>query len=69
MGDIERLVIEWKSLLDLIAHAPQLKINRWPELQEFARKLSGSKSGMDELPELPEIPVRQRRRFQGSLKH
>jgi superfamily II DNA/RNA helicase len=69
MGDIERLVIEWKSLLDLIAHAPQLKINRWQELQEFARKLSGSKSGMDELPELPEIPVRQRRRFQGSLKH
>jgi len=65
VGDIERLVIEWKSLLDLISHAPQLTINRWQELQEFARKLSGSKSSINELPELPEIPVRQRRRFQG----
>ena len=69
MGDIERLVIEWRSLLDLISHSPKLKSSRWQELQEVAKKVSGTKSSLEELPVLPEIPVRQRRRFQGSLKH
>jgi len=66
-GDVERLQIEWKSLLDLIVHAPSLGLERWEELQAMARKLGGGQTQISELPELPEIPVRQRRRFEGPV--
>ena len=64
-GDIERLIIEWKSLLDLIVHRPDLGIERWTELQGIAKKLVGSGEKTEDLPTLPELPVRQRRRFEG----
>jgi superfamily II DNA/RNA helicase len=67
-GDVERLVIEWKSLLDLIASCPDLGIPRWGRLQEVARRLQEDKSTTGELPEFPELPVRQRRRFEGPLR-
>ena len=62
IGDIERARIEWLSLLSLIAKAPSLEWSRWQELQ-FAAKLAASSLGEKQsLPELPEVPVRQRRR-------
>jgi len=67
-GDVERLQIEWKSLLDLIVHAPSLGLERWEELQAMARKLGGGQTQISELPELPELPVRQRRRFEGPVR-
>ena len=67
-GDVERLVIEWKCLLDLIAHGPDLGIPRWTELQNKARKLGSSHSQAEELPQLPELPMRQRRRFEGPVR-
>ena len=67
-GDVERLQIEWKSLLDLIVHAPSLGVERWEELQAMARKLGGGQTQISELPELPELPVRQRRRFEGPVR-
>ena len=67
-GDVERLQIEWKSLLDLIAHAPSLGVERWEELQAMAYKLGGGQTQVSELPELPELPVRQRRRFEGPVR-
>jgi len=67
-GDVERLVIEWKSLLDLVVHAPSLGIGRWQELQVMAKKLGGGQAQASELPVLPELPVRQRRRFEGPLR-
>ena len=67
-GDVERLVIEWKCLLDLIAHGPDLGIARWTELQNKARKLGSSHSQAEELPQLPELPMRQRRRFEGPVR-
>jgi hypothetical protein len=48
-GDVERLVIEWKCLLDLIAHGPDLGIPRWTELQNKARKWA--------------VPIRRRKNF------
>lgn len=37
-GDVDRLWIEWKSLLRQIALAKPLEWDRWQELQAFARK-------------------------------
>ena len=65
-GDVERLMVEWKSLLNLIVHTKGPDIPRWKELQEMALKLVGSQQLAEELPELPELPVRQRRRFDRS---
>ena len=66
VGDLERVSIEWKSLLSLIAQAPKLDFDRWQSLQDAARLLVGGDSDIEELPVLPELPVRQRERFQNS---
>ncbi len=67
-GDVERLLVEWKSLLNLIVHASDLGIPRWKELQQMAHKIVGSQHQAEELPALPTLPVRQRRRFEGSSR-
>jgi len=36
-GDIDRIIIEWRSLLRQIAHAPELDWPRWRALQAMAR--------------------------------
>jgi superfamily II DNA/RNA helicase len=36
-GDIDRIIIEWRSLLRQIAHAPSLEWPRWQALQAMAR--------------------------------
>jgi hypothetical protein len=66
-GDLERVSVEWKSLLALIARGPTLKDERWNELQAQARSLIGTESTVEELPVLPEMPSRQRERFERSL--
>jgi len=38
-GDIDRMIIEWRSLLRQIAHAAPLEWPRWTELQAMARPL------------------------------
>jgi len=38
-GDIDRVIIEWRSLLRQIAHAPELDWPRWTELQRAAREI------------------------------
>lgn len=63
-GDVERLVIEWKSLLGLIVRAPDLGLERWKELQNVAGKWAPADTRAEELPVLPDLPVRQRRRFE-----
>jgi hypothetical protein len=66
-GDLERVSVEWKSLLALIARGPTLEDERWNELQAQARSLIGTESNVEELPVLPEMPSRQRERFERSL--
>ena len=63
-GDVERLRVEWKSLLALIAYGPRLDNPRWLALQEEALRIIGPKEVEQGLPALPIMPVRQRRRFQ-----
>jgi superfamily II DNA/RNA helicase len=38
-GDIDRVIIEWRSLLRQVAHAPDLDWPRWGELQSRARAI------------------------------
>jgi hypothetical protein len=66
-GDLERVSVEWKSLLALIARGPALGDVRWSELQAQANRLIGKESKVEELPVLPEMPSRQRERFERPL--
>ena len=65
-GDIERVNIEWRSLLSLIAYAPTLELGRWHELQEIAKKIIGETNISDDLPDLPDLLPNQRMRFENS---
>jgi hypothetical protein len=57
-GDIDRLWIEWKSLLRQIAHGDKLNHPRWTELQALAEKeLNEYKNEV--LPTFPELTVEQ----------
>ncbi len=38
-GDIDRAIIEWRSMLRQIAHAPELEWSRWQALQSMARTI------------------------------
>jgi len=38
-GDIDRLIIEWRSLLRRAAHSPELNWDRWRAFQELARQI------------------------------
>ena len=67
-GDLERVEIEWKSLVSLIAYAPELDFNRWTQLQKVAREVIGKTVISEELPKLPELPGRQRERFESTGK-
>ena len=67
-GDVERLMVEWKSLLDMIMFGPDLGMPRWSELQTIAQKLNGSQAQKDQLPELPELPARQRKRYESQIR-
>ena len=67
-GDLERLVVEWKSLLDLIVYSPDLELERWTHLQEAACKIVGTRSLDTELPQLPKLSVNQRRRFERRVR-
>ncbi len=38
-GDIDRIIIEWRSLLRQIAHAPELDLPRWRTLQAMSKAI------------------------------
>ena len=38
-GDIDRIIIEWRSMLRQIAHAPEMEWSRWQELKRRAREM------------------------------
>ena len=62
-GDWERVKVEWRSLLSLIANGIELPFLRWSALQDEAIHILGGKPVSEELPSLPEMPVRQKERF------
>ncbi len=51
-GDIDRVIIEWRSLLRQIAHAPELDWPRWRALQQLAKGILHE----TESPTLTDLP-------------
>jgi len=65
-GDIDRMVIEWRSLLRQIAHAPELEWPRWQELQQRARMML-EETESPTATDLPPLEYRQTKRVEHRL--
>lgn len=65
-GDIDRVIIEWRSLLRQIVHAPGLDWDRWSELQRLA-KTTVNETESPTLTDLPPLEFSQTRRVSHKL--
>jgi superfamily II DNA/RNA helicase len=65
-GDIDRMIIEWRSTLRQIAHAPPLEWARWTALQAMARGIL-RETESPTLTELPPLEYHQLRRVDHRL--
>lgn len=61
VGDIDRLIIEWRSILRQIVHAPPLECERWTKLQELA-KATLNETQSPTITELPPLAYHQTKR-------
>jgi superfamily II DNA/RNA helicase len=66
VGDIDRIIIEWRSLLRRVAHAPALDWPRWTELQGLARGIL-HETESPTLIDLPPLEYNQTRRVDHRL--
>jgi len=65
-GDIDRVIIEWRSLLRQIAHAPDLDWPRWRALQALAKTIL-NETESPTLTDLPPLEFHQTRRVDHRL--
>jgi hypothetical protein len=65
-GDIDRIIIEWRSLLRQIAHAPDLNWPRWRALQALA-KTTLNETESPTLTDLPPLEYNQTKRVDHRL--
>jgi hypothetical protein len=65
-GDIDRIIIEWRSTLRQIAHAPTLEWERWSALQKAARDLL-HETESPTITDLPPLEYYQTRRVDHRL--
>jgi superfamily II DNA/RNA helicase len=65
-GDIDRIIIEWRSLLRQISHAPVLDWPRWTELQALAKTIL-NETESPTLTELPPLEYHQTKRVDHRL--
>jgi len=65
-GDIDRVIIEWRSLLRQIAHAPDLDFPRWRALQAMAKTFL-NETESPTLTELPPLDFHQTKRVDHRL--
>jgi hypothetical protein len=65
-GDIDRIIIEWRSLLRQIAHAPALAWDRWAGLQTLAKSIL-QETESPTMTELPPLEHHQTRRVDHRL--
>jgi hypothetical protein len=66
IGDIDRIIIEWRSLLRQIAHAPTLDWPRWTALQSMAKAIL-NETESPTLTDLPPLDFAQTRRVDHRL--
>jgi hypothetical protein len=65
-GDIDRIIIEWRSTLRQIAHAPDLDWPRWRQLQQAARHIL-NETASPTLTALPPLEYHQTKRIDHRL--
>ena len=65
-GDIDRIIIEWRSLLRQIAHAPELDWPRWLALRAMAKGIL-HETESPTLTDLPPLDYHQTRRIEHRL--
>jgi superfamily II DNA/RNA helicase len=65
-GDIDRAIIEWRSLLRQITHAPELDWPRWRALQALAKTIL-NETESPTLTDLPRLEFHQTRRVDHRL--
>ena len=65
-GDIDRVIIEWRSLLRQTAHAPELDWPRWRDLQAMAKTIL-NETESPTLTQLPPLEFHQTRRVDHRL--
>jgi len=66
VGDIDRIIIEWRSLLRQISHAPELEWPRWKALQALARAIL-RETESPTLTTLPPLEYHQTKRIDHRL--
>ena len=67
-GDIDRVIIEWRSLLRRVAHSPALEdLPRWGELQQKAVQIL-NETESPTITELPSLEYQQTQRTDHRLK-
>ena len=66
-GDIERVRLEWRSLLRHITHAPRLNWDRWMQLKEAASREVGRFPKEVSIEQLPSLTPRQQQRHKSFL--
>jgi hypothetical protein len=66
VGDIDRVIIEWRSLLRQISHAPDLDWPRWRALQAMAKTIL-NETESPTLTDLPPLAYNQTRRVDHRL--
>jgi hypothetical protein len=65
-GDIDRVIIEWRSTLRQVAHAPDLEWPRWHQLQQTAREIL-HETESPTLTSLPPLEYHQTKRVDHRL--
>src|SRR5258707_1319309 len=65
-GDIDRIIIEWRSLLRRISHSPVLEWPRWTELQAVA-KATLNETESPTVTDLPPLEYHQTKRIDHRL--
>ncbi len=65
-GDIDRAIIEWRSLLRQISHAPELEWPRWREFQALAKSILNETTSPT-VTDLPPLEYHQTKRVDHRL--
>lgn len=65
-GDIDRIIIEWRSLLRRVAHSPELDWPRWTALQQMAAEIL-NETESPTLTKLPPLEYHQTKRVDHRL--
>lgn len=67
-GDVQRVRLEWQSLLRQIAYAPELDWERWMELKQSVRLYLDNDASIMGLETLPPLEPKQRQRANHRLR-